>query len=305
MAGVTTCITCNRVTCACHTRLELAEILVRYGKAGIENREYKAQRAILADVDAGKMTKDELFARAEELMKERLGKPGAAHAAPSAAKPAAPAAPVVPAKRPSAPYSMATIAANRAGSTCMRTAGCSAPVMRASATPATCEMRCAITVSAASNTVLQTVVEASKRGRVMALFGMAYAGLAPIGSLLGGFVADPCPKRPPGIDLTCFRADPLNRLDRTEPFLRFIRDSGEVHMVLNNDLMAWMYQPFDDTLKAVLYAAYLGGNMDAQLAHADPLSSGDDVAGMAKFIGVELKRWAAVAEAAKLDTAIG
>jgi uncharacterized SAM-binding protein YcdF (DUF218 family) len=27
---------------------------------------------------------------------------------------------------------------------------------------------------------------------------------------LGGFVAAPCPKRPPGIDLTCFRADPLN-----------------------------------------------------------------------------------------------
>ena len=37
---------------------------------------------------------------------------------------------------------------------------------------------------AASNTVLQTVVEASKRGRVMALFGMAYAGLAPPGTAL-------------------------------------------------------------------------------------------------------------------------
>ena len=33
-------------------------------KAGIENREDKAQRAILADVDAGKLSKDELFARA-------------------------------------------------------------------------------------------------------------------------------------------------------------------------------------------------------------------------------------------------
>jgi len=44
-------------------------------KAGIENREYKAQRAILADVDAGKITKEQLFAGAEELMKARLGKP--------------------------------------------------------------------------------------------------------------------------------------------------------------------------------------------------------------------------------------
>ena len=41
-------------------------------KAGIENREYKAQRSILADVDAGKISKEELFARAEELLKERL-----------------------------------------------------------------------------------------------------------------------------------------------------------------------------------------------------------------------------------------
>jgi pyruvate-ferredoxin/flavodoxin oxidoreductase len=48
-------------------------------KAAIENREYKAQRAILADVDAGRLTKEELFAGAEALMKARLAKP-AAHA---------------------------------------------------------------------------------------------------------------------------------------------------------------------------------------------------------------------------------
>jgi pyruvate-ferredoxin/flavodoxin oxidoreductase len=58
-------------------------------KAGIENREYKAQRAILADVDAGKITKEQLFAGAEELMKARLGKP-AAHTPAPAAKPAVP-----------------------------------------------------------------------------------------------------------------------------------------------------------------------------------------------------------------------
>jgi len=58
-------------------------------KAGVENREYKAQRGILAEVDAGKMTKDDLFANAETLMKARLGKPAghAAPAAPPAAKP--------------------------------------------------------------------------------------------------------------------------------------------------------------------------------------------------------------------------
>src|SRR5207247_1895909 len=41
-------------------------------KAGIENREYKTQRSILADVDAAKISREELFARAEDLMKERL-----------------------------------------------------------------------------------------------------------------------------------------------------------------------------------------------------------------------------------------
>jgi pyruvate-ferredoxin/flavodoxin oxidoreductase len=58
-------------------------------KAGVENREYKAQRAILAEVDAGKMTRDDLFANAETMMKARLGKaPAHASAAPPAVTPA-------------------------------------------------------------------------------------------------------------------------------------------------------------------------------------------------------------------------
>ncbi len=42
-------------------------------KVGIKNREYEAQKALLADVDAGKITKDEFFAHANELIQERLG----------------------------------------------------------------------------------------------------------------------------------------------------------------------------------------------------------------------------------------
>jgi pyruvate-ferredoxin/flavodoxin oxidoreductase len=41
-------------------------------KAGILNKEYRAQRAILAEFDAGKLTQEELFARGAELLKERL-----------------------------------------------------------------------------------------------------------------------------------------------------------------------------------------------------------------------------------------
>ncbi|MEY2531781.1 MAG: hypothetical protein QOI96_1866 [Verrucomicrobiota bacterium] len=43
---------------------------------------------------------------------------------------------------------------------------------------------------ATSNTVLQTIVDDDKRGRVMSLYTMAVMGMAPFGSLMGGAVAD-------------------------------------------------------------------------------------------------------------------
>lgn len=46
-----------------------------------------------------------------------------------------------------------------------------------------------VTQMAASNTILQTLVEDDKRGRVMALFSMAFLGVAPLGSLAAGGVA--------------------------------------------------------------------------------------------------------------------
>ena len=42
-------------------------------KAGVVNKEYIAQKAILADVDAGKIAKDEFFAHAHEMLAEKLG----------------------------------------------------------------------------------------------------------------------------------------------------------------------------------------------------------------------------------------
>jgi pyruvate-ferredoxin/flavodoxin oxidoreductase len=42
-------------------------------KAGVVNREYIAQKEILADVDAGKISQDELFAHGHELVQEKLG----------------------------------------------------------------------------------------------------------------------------------------------------------------------------------------------------------------------------------------
>jgi MFS family permease len=43
---------------------------------------------------------------------------------------------------------------------------------------------------AASNTILQTIVDEDKRGRVMSFYSMAFMGMAPIGSLLAGTAAN-------------------------------------------------------------------------------------------------------------------
>ena len=42
---------------------------------------------------------------------------------------------------------------------------------------------------AASNTILQTIVDDDKRGRVMSFYTMAFMGVAPLGSLLAGGMA--------------------------------------------------------------------------------------------------------------------
>ena len=49
-------------------------------KAGIVNKEYQAQKALLAEVEAGKIAKDEFFAHAHEMLAEKLGKPVAVKA---------------------------------------------------------------------------------------------------------------------------------------------------------------------------------------------------------------------------------
>ena len=41
-------------------------------KVGIQSAEYATQRAILADVDAGTLSKEEFLRRASELLEERL-----------------------------------------------------------------------------------------------------------------------------------------------------------------------------------------------------------------------------------------
>lgn len=47
-----------------------------------------------------------------------------------------------------------------------------------------------VVIIAACNTLLQSIVDDDKRGRVMSLFTMAFMGTVPIGSLCGGAIAD-------------------------------------------------------------------------------------------------------------------
>lgn len=47
-----------------------------------------------------------------------------------------------------------------------------------------------IVTLASCNTLLQTIVEDDKRGRIMSLYSMAFMGMAPIGSMLAGAVAE-------------------------------------------------------------------------------------------------------------------
>lgn len=47
-----------------------------------------------------------------------------------------------------------------------------------------------IVVIASCNTILQTVVDESKRGRVMSLYVMAFTGTAPVGGLIAGSVSE-------------------------------------------------------------------------------------------------------------------
>ena len=42
---------------------------------------------------------------------------------------------------------------------------------------------------AATNTLIQTISDDDKRGRVMSLYAMAFLGVAPLGSLVGGSLA--------------------------------------------------------------------------------------------------------------------
>jgi len=78
---------------------------------------------------------------------------------------------------------------------------------------------------AATNTLLQTIVDEDKRGRVMGLYAMAFQGMTPLGSLLAGGIADML-----GAPVGCWWAGPCSSPVACPPcasrFGRFTCSSG-------------------------------------------------------------------------------
>lgn len=112
-----------------------------------------------------------------------------------------------------------------------------------------------------------------------------------------------------------FRAAPAQGLADAATFLRYMQ-GGAVHTVLDDRLMFFMYRDLPADVRAVLYAAYMGGNLDSQLRTR---KAGDDpVAGMQGVLAAyaslraarptlaiaELDTLAAAAAAARLPAAI-
>ena len=70
-----------------------------------------------------------------------------------------------------------------------------------------------------------------------------------------------------------FSENPIENLDLAPTFLKFIQTDGEAHIVLDEKLTPWMYDNHAPEIRAVLFAAYMGSNMNAQLTG---ISDGDD-----------------------------
>ena len=70
-----------------------------------------------------------------------------------------------------------------------------------------------------------------------------------------------------------FSENPIENLNLAPTFLKFIQTDGEAHIVLDEKLTPWMYGNHSPEIRAVLFAAYMGSNMNAQLTG---VSDGDD-----------------------------
>jgi MFS family permease len=78
-------------------------------------------------------------------------------------------------------------------------------------------------LTAAANTLLQTLADEDKRGRVVSLYTMAVTGLAPVGGLLAGLLAD---QVGPAVTL---RLAGLSCLAGSVAFGARFRQSGALH----------------------------------------------------------------------------
>lgn len=118
-------------------------------------------------------------------------------------------------------------------------------------------------------------------GRMLAALLWCYASIGPQALAADSQTAEAAAPVPSATDALAaydrFRAAPEQSLAEATTFLRYMQ-GGAVHTVLDDRLMFFMYRDLPPDVRAVLYAAYMGGNLESQLRTR---KAGDDpVAGM-------------------------
>lgn len=104
-------------------------------------------------------------------------------------------------------------------------------------------------------------------------------------ALLGSLASAPLPAAPAATESATtvteadalaawqrFKVAPQANLKEAPIFLQYMQ-GGAVHTVLNANLLFFMYKDYPPAAQAVLYAAYMGGNLESQLVTR---KNGDD-----------------------------
>ncbi len=83
-----------------------------------------------------------------------------------------------------------------------------------------------------------------------------------------------------------FQQDPLNNLEAASVFMTYVKEDGDVHVSMTEELVPWMRpeQPYPARARALLLSAFVAGNFDSQLKDQSQLD--DTAAGLAYTVEV-------------------
>ena len=82
-----------------------------------------------------------------------------------------------------------------------------------------------------------------------------------------------------------FQQDPLHNWEAAKTFMTFVKEDGDIHVSMPEQLVPWMRDPnCPPWARALLLSAFVAGNFDAQLEDSSNLD--DTVAGLAYTVEV-------------------